>query len=164
MRERIETLTKERDTARKSEQDAQSQLRTLQAKDAFRVAGYKPESAELFVASHQGDITPDAVTAFAGKYGLPAIETVPAAESQPAEGAPESGKTQDPSTGSNLASMGRAGSGAGAGGQQAASEQPMPRDEWEKLAKDDPAAARAKVRAGQVQIRTDNPYATKASR
>lgn len=153
MRERIEALEKQTKEATQAREAAEARARLFEARDAFREKGLNPKHADLFVSNHTGDITADAVGAFATEYGLAPV-TQPTTETATGEG-------QDPSSDAALAALSRAGSGAGEGGAAAAGDGPMPREEWEALNARDPNAARALLRQGKVQIRGDNPWRTR---
>lgn len=157
MRERIEALEKETADAKKAAADSQSRARLFEARDAFRSKGLKSEYAELFLGAHDGDITADAVEGFVSKYGFQP-------ESAPTPPADESSNTATNVLGSSaLSALARAGSAPGSGGQQTPGDEAITREDWNELNKKDPAAARAVLAKGGVQIRKDNIYAQKSS-
>ena len=157
MRERIEALSKQVKDAEKASREAQDKARLYEARDVFREAGYNPKHADLFVKSHDGDITAEAVGGFAGEYGLAPATASTSEESSPEQS--ETGKDEDP--GKDLSPFNRAGSGAGEGGAATANDNLMTRDEWEDLNRRDPNAARAALQRGRVQIRKDNPWVSR---
>jgi hypothetical protein len=155
MRERIDAQNKELKRLREEGSTLRAETRRLQARDAFREAGFQPVHGDLFAAQNpEGDIAPDAIVGFAQTYGL-----TPVAPKEPApEGEAEKGVPAERA----LAGMSRSGSRPGEGGQPPASnDRSMTRDAWLELAKSDPAAARKAVQEGRVQIRKDNPFASR---
>ena len=149
MREQIEKLQADI----KKQQDSASELakenRLLKARDVFRSQGYDPVHGELFANSTSGDITPEAVDEFAGKYGLTAT-----APNEP----PTSDEEGTDDGGDAMADFSRAGSGAGSGGAAGPQENALTREDWIALSKSNPAAAKEAVAAGRVQLRADNPW------
>ena len=156
MRERIEAQNKELKTLRARSTELEAETRRLQARDAFRDAGYHPKHGDLYAAQHpEGDISPDGIAGFAQEYNLAPVTPPPA----PAPAPGEAGTSAPAETA--LASMARGGSRPGEGGQPPAgqADRSMTRDAWLELMKSDPAAARKAVQDGRVQIRKDNPFA-----
>jgi hypothetical protein len=157
MRERIEAQNKELASLRKSNSELGVEVRKMQARDAFRSAGFKAVHGDLYAAQYpEGEMSADSIAAFAKEYGLAAEEAQAAAEPQEEEA--ETGAK----TGAALSGMSRSGSRPGDGGQPAAgADKTMTRQEWVELSKSDPVAARKAVREGRVQIRKDNPFAAR---
>jgi len=151
MRERIETLEKQLKSATSDQEGLRSENRLLKARDVFREQGYDPVHGELFANSTDGDITAEAVDEFAGKYGL--VTTTP-----DDDGSANNEASVEDDAG-DMASMSRAGSGAGSGGAAGPTGNTMTRQEYMELAKSNPAAAKEAVAAGRVQLRADNPWA-----
>ena len=154
MRETIERLSKDKSGLEKQVSDLNSQLRVNEAQDVFRSEGFNPANGKLFAAVFpEGDITAEAVVAFADEQGLPLLEGAQGSS----EGSGES--TSEATDGSEgLAGMAGGGSGAGDGGAGGAAVETLTRAEWQALATSDPAAARAAIASGRVEISKDNPY------
>lgn len=136
--------------------DLRSQLRTFEAREAFRDAGLKPEFGDLFAAQADDKtaINTETASAFAEQYGLGASIVQEEAE---VEEAPQTEEESGAPAGSELASMSSGGTSAGDGG--AATGGPtMTRQEWIALQQTDPAAAQSALMRGQVQLREDNFY------
>lgn len=153
MRERIDAQNKELKRLRDENSKYGAETRRLQARDAFREAGYQPVHGDLFAAQYpEGEIAPDSIAGFAQTYGL-----TPVAPKEPApEGEAETGAPAERA----LAGMSRSGSRPGEGGlPPTTTDRSMTRDDWLALSKSDPAAARKAVKEGRVQIRKDNPFA-----
>lgn len=159
MRERIDQLEKQNRELTKLVPGLQTENRVLKARDVFGAEGFAPEGGELYAAQNpEGEITPESVAEFATKYNFgkaeASVETVIGAA--PAE----EGKA-DPKAAPGAAELGtlsRGGSRAGEGGAGASSTEPMTRAEWQGLYARDPAAAKAAVASGRVQISKDNVY------
>ena len=148
MRERIEEQNKELSKLRREN-------RTLSAKELFREKGYSPSHAELFTASVEGDITPEAVDEFVTKFDLtPAVTTeeAPEAEAQTEEEAPA------PDPGEGLAEFSGGGSRSGSGGAATPGSKTVTKEQWRELQKTDPAAARALLEQGRVELNAGNFY------
>lgn len=153
MRERIDALEKKLATEQKAREKAEADVRLFSAKEVFRSAKLPEVQAELFVKTHEGDITPESVKEFATKFGV--APTEPVQKEATSEG------TTTPATGTKLADMSRAGTGAGEGGAATAGDRPMSRQDWNALNQRDPAAALAVLRQGGVALRTDNVLAVR---
>lgn len=152
MRERIETLEKQVKTLESVKTDLGKENRTLKARELARDQGYDPTHGELFAASSDGDITADGLSEFAGRYGLTPTQSG-SADSAPAEAE----KSVEDDAGS-LESMSRAGSSAGSPAAAGPGADMMTRQEYNDLAKSNPAAAKEAVAAGRVTLRADNPW------
>jgi len=160
MREQINALEKQVKDLSKANSDFTAENRVLQARDVFRSQGYSAEGGELFAAQNpEGEITPEAVDTFVGKYGLASAKTDDAESSEGEEAAPEAAAGSP-----DLANMSRSGSRAGEGGASGSSTEPMTRQDWQDLMASDPAAGKAAVASGRVQISNDNPYSGVAPR
>lgn len=160
MREALDNATK---TIKKLEEDLTKQAgenRRLQAREAFRTAGFKPEHGDLFASANaEAEISVETALQFANEYNLQPVEV------SGGEQTPPQGEDAGAPTGSeNLNSMSRAGSRAGEGGQQSTGNKTMTRQEWEQLNVRDPNAARQALAEGRVLIRADNPYAQTAGK
>jgi hypothetical protein len=161
MRETIERLSKDNAGLESNVVDLTGQLRVRDARDAFRTEGFVPRNGDLFAAMNpEGDITAEAVVAFAEEQGLPlaGVESVP-------EDAGDSKEDGDESE--SLSGMSGGGSRAGDGGASGAASESLTRQEWQQLYADDPDAARRAIASGSVQISDNgpapkgtNPYAT----
>lgn len=154
MRETIERLSKDKSGLQSEVSDLQAQLRVRDARDAFRAEGFTPKNGDLYAAMNpEGEITAEAVVAFADEQGLPLAGSTQ-------ESTEEAGTTTtEAADGSEaLAGMAGSGSGAGEGGAGSASPETLTRQEWQALHATDPAAAKAAVASGRVEITKDNPY------
>jgi len=159
MRETIDSLTKQLKDANKTNGVLATENRVLKARDVFGSQGYDPAGGELFAAQNpDGDITEEAVTAFVDKYGVGKKAPADTSETEVDEGkAGESGSEGAPGS-AELGTLSRGGSRAGEGGAGGSTGEPMTRAEWQALHNTDPAAARAAVRQGRVQVSKDNFY------
>lgn len=156
MREAIERLSKDKSGLETEVSDLTGQLRVRDAQDAFRTEGFNPANGKLYAAVHpEGDITAEAVVAFADEQGLPLLES----NQEPTEdGEKSASKATDESD--KLAGMAGSGSGAGDGGAGGAGVEVLSRQEWQVLYASDPAAAKAAITSGRVDISKDNPHRT----
>lgn len=157
MRETIERLSKDK-AGLKSENESQAKrLREFEAKDVFREAGYNPNHGKLFAALHpEGEITADAVVSFADEQGLPALST------QEDSGDGQDSASQDDAGSQQLSAMAGSGSRAGDGGSGGAQVETLTRQQYKELHAVDPAAARAAVASGRVEISRDNVFGQNA--
>jgi hypothetical protein len=158
MRERIEQLEKQNKELAKLVPTLQTENRVLKARDVFSGQGLAPEVAELYATQFpEGEITVESVTEFATKYGLGQTKTAdPVTDPTPDAGG---GNAPTVAPGAEaLGALSRGGSRAGEGGAGASSTEPMTRVEWQGLYARDPAAAKAAVASGRVQISKDNVY------
>lgn len=154
MRDQIKALEKQVKDLSGTNSDLVKTNRELAARDAFRDQGYSAEGGELFAAQNpEGDITPEAVDAFVSKYGLSKAEASDADAVSEEEAAPEVAAGSP-----DLAALSRSGSRAGEGGASGSASEPMTRQEWQELMASDPAAGKAAVASGRVQISRDNPW------
>lgn len=153
-REQIEKLTKDLAKVNKANEDLLKENRGLKAETVFTGAGLNPNLAKLFVASAAPDldITPENVKAFAEEYGIGSA--APAND----EGTGEPVVTPTPKPEDNLANIGRAGSGAGQGGQPGSEAKTMTTGEFVELLKKDKVAAQTALAEGRVVVRDTNPY------
>ena len=152
MRETIERLSKDNSSLKTENSGLTSQLRTRDARDAFRDGGYVPKNGDLYAAMNpDGEITAEAVTAFADEQGLPL-----AGNSEDSGGSGDSTEEGDGSE--NLSGMSGSGSGAGDGGAGGAGVETLTRQEWQALHATDPAAAQKAIASGRVEISKDNPF------
>lgn len=163
MRERISELEKTVKASEDKAAAAESKARLFEARDAFREAGYNPKHAELYVkTSTEGDITQENVATFADEYGL-----APAGEGTAGTGETNEGAGEGEENGASeagMSGMGRAGSGSGEGGAASAGNEPMTHDDWMKLNKENPAAAREAARKGRVELSEGNYYSQLVNR
>ena len=159
MRERIDQLEKQNRELGKLVPGLQTENRVLKARDVFGAEGFAPEGGELYAAQNpEGEITSESVAEFATKYnfgkaGAP-VEPVADAETEAEE---KSAPKAAPGA-AELGALSRGGSRAGEGGAGASSTEPMTRAEWQSLYARDPAAAKAVVASGRVQISKDNVF------
>lgn len=152
MRETIDRLEKKVSSLETDLSSAQGDLRVRDARDAFRVAGYDPRQGDLFAASNpDAEITPENVQSFADQYNLSAV-----AEATPSDGGEPTPEVESDSA--ELAAMAGSGSRSGEGGAGGAASEPMSRAQWQQLYATDPAAAKAAIASGRVEISGDNPY------
>ena len=149
MRERIEEQNKELSQLRREN-------RTLTAKELFREKGYSPTHAELFTASVEGDITPEAVDEFVTKFDLTPAE--PKTEEAPEEGTQTEEEAPAPDPGEGLAEFSGGGSRSGSGGAATPGSKTVTKEQWRELQKTDPAAARMLLEQGRVELNPDNFY------
>lgn len=158
MRETIERLSKDKAGLQTQVDELSGQLRVRDAREAFRAEGYDPKQGDLFAASNpEGEITAEAVNEFAGSFNLQPV----AAESQEGESkAADEGDPapQAPAGSTGLAPAAGGGSLPGDSGSGGPGVKKMTRAEWQNLAATDPAAARAAVASGRVEISGDNPW------
>jgi hypothetical protein len=155
MRETIERLSKDKAGLQKENSELQTQVRVRDAREAFRTAGYEPSQGDLFVAANpDGEITVESVNEFATQFKIQPAESSGGGDGGSNEEDPAS---QEPAGSTNLAPASGGGSrpGDSAG---SATEQTMTRAEYMELAATDPAAARAAVASGRVEISGDNPW------
>ena len=159
LREAFDRLTKDKKGLLQEVEDLTKRVRVGEAKDAFREAGYTPANGALFAAINpDGEITADAVTAFATEQGLTPLVTGSEAKEQ------EGDTTSDDKDGSKaLAALAGSGSRAGDGGAGGATADTLTRQEWQQLYADDPAAGKAAITSGRVEISRDNVYAKNTS-
>jgi len=158
MREQIDALTKQLKEANNSGSKLAKENRVLKARDIFREQKLDPKKADLFVGQHEGDVTEEAVVAFAQEYGFEVV--APEGAGEGSEGEPsgeESGSEAAPGS-EELGKLARGGSRAGDGGAGGAAVETLTRQEWQALMKRDPAAGKEAVRRGRVQISKDNVF------
>lgn len=154
MRETIERLSKEKAGLEKTVAEQATSLRVIEAKDAFRDAGYNPNNGSLYAAmSPDGDITAEAVTTFATEQGLVPVE----ASTQESTEEAGSSTSVAPEESAKLAAMSGSSSRAGEGGAGGASPEALTRDEWKQLYVTDPTAAKQAIASGQVEISSGEP-------
>ena len=152
MRETIERQEKKIAELESERNGLQSDLRVRDARDAFRTAGYDPRQGDLFAASNpDAEINAENVQGFADQYNLS-----PAGDSTPTDEGDPTPEVDDGSA--ELNAMAGGGSRGGDGGAGGAASEPMSRAEWQRLYESDPAAAKAAVASGRVEISRDNPY------
>ncbi len=159
MRDQIDSLTKANKEAQGANTKLAKENRNLSARDLFRDKGLDPKTATLFVGQHEGDITPEAVDAFAKEFGFAPVSTE-GAGSEGEEGSVEEGESgPEAAPGSTeLGKLARGGSRSGDGGAGGSTVETLTRAEYQALAATDPAAAKEAVRLGKVQISKDNVY------
>jgi hypothetical protein len=149
-REQIDSLTKDLKSTQAELETAMQVNREHDVKDGFASGGFDPKFADLYMAANpEGDITADAISEWAGTYGIE-----PSTDNQ---STPSTEPVTDPST-TGLDTMGRGGSNPGGSGQPPATEKTMPIQEWQDLYARDPDAAKQAMEDGRVEVRTDNPY------
>lgn len=139
----------------KNVEDLTQKIRVSEAQEAFRDAGYTPANGVLYATVNpEGEITADAVKAFATEQGLTLVADLP---SDDADSGDTTSDVKDGSTA--LAGLAGSGSRAGEGGAGGASTEVMTRQAWQQLHAVDPAAAKAAITSGRVEISRDNVYA-----
>lgn len=158
MRDRIEQLNAEKATALRQAQEAEATVRKLSARDAFREAGYSAAHGELFAAQNpEGEITPEAVTEFASNYNLQLVSG--SAEASTTSTDSEEGTSEEANDpGQGLANFSGGGSRASTGTAAGAGAGKMTKEEWHKLNRDNPAAARDALLKGKVEMSAQNFY------
>lgn len=155
MRETIERLSKDKAGLEKTVAEQTTSLRVFEAREAFREAGYNPNNGSLYAAVHpQGDITSDGIMSFAEEQGLSPVS----ASTQEAQAAGQETTTEAAENQTALASMAGGGSRAGDPASGGAEADTLTRQEWQELYANDPAAAKAAVASGRVEISKDNVY------
>jgi hypothetical protein len=166
MRERIEAQNKAIKDKDTEIGKLNSQLRVRDAREAFRGAGYNPKHGDLFATTNpEGEITAEAVAAFAGEWDLQ-----PAASDSIADEGTDDTSDADDGT-DTLGSLGRSGTRAGEGGGGSSLEKTLTRQDWMELQATDPVAASqalsqgrvlisegGNLRTGQSAVRGRNPY------
>ena len=153
MRARIEEQNKELSELRRAVQEKDGAIRRFEAREVFREAGLPAQHADLYTAANpEGEITKDGILEFANAYNL-----APQAESEP-EPAEEATEETASDPGSGLEAF--SGGGSRGGSEAAATPRPnkLTKEEWYDLQKTDPAAAKARLLAGEVELNPDNPY------
>lgn len=155
MRETIDRLSKDKTGLERTVQELRSEVRTYQAKEVAVEAGYMPAHGKLYAAVNtEGDVTVEALAAFAMEQGLP-----PAASSNQGSSEEEESSTETKESGdTNLAGMAGGGSRAGDGGDGGVQSETLTRQAWQELFRADPAAARQAVASGRVEIDKGNPH------
>jgi hypothetical protein len=158
LREAYDAMASDLASAKKELADAKAAQRLSTARDAFRQRDLNEAQAELFIAAYpDGEVSPEDVAQFASKYNLrPQSSESDATLTPEAPPAEQEGSPAD----TDLSLMSRGGTRPGSGGQQpaGAASDTMSREEWEELARDNPAAARLAVSQGKVLLRKDNFY------
>lgn len=154
MRDTIERLSKDKAGLTTDVETRDKQLRVYQAQDAFRDQGLNPNHGKLYAAVHpEGEITAETVVEFATEQALTPVSSTQ--EDPAGEGDSTSSDAADQA---NLGSMSGSGSRAGDGGAGGSESQQLTRQEYQALYAQDPAAARAAVASGRVEVDPDNPY------
>ncbi len=153
MRETIDRITGERNTALKQVTKLEADLHVRDAREAFRTGGYDPRHGDLF-ASHNPDteISAENVATFADEWNLGAVDSQKSSTE-------EGDQTVQVDDGSEaLAGMTGGGTTSGDGGSDGATNEKMTRSDWQKLMMSDPAAAKEAAVSGRVKISGDNPW------
>ncbi len=154
MRETIERIRGERNTAQKAVVKLEGEIHIRDAREAFRTGGYDPSHGDLFAAKQPDmEITEENVATFADTWNLPAVA---APSTTTGEGEGETSEVADGSEA--LAGMAGSGTASGEGGPDGAAETKLTRQAWQKLMMSDPAAAKAAAVSGQVILSGDNPW------
>ncbi len=130
--------------------------RMFGAREAFSDAGYEPKFADLYVAAEpEGDLTPEAIKVWTGTFGLEPAEA-------PVEGEGDGNSKVTETAGAKtkaLADLGRGGSSTeGGAGSAAEGDKMITVQEWQRLTKTDPAAAREAASQGRIKLRSDNAW------
>lgn len=154
LRDEYETLQKDHGKLKTAHENTVKENRQLKASQAFTEAGLPANLSDLFItAVPDGDISVDAVKAFAEKYGVGSSEA-PAGE----ETESKTEETTPPAT-DGLKNLARVGSGSGEGGQQTAGTKTLTSREFVDQLRTDKAAAQQALAEGRVVLRDDNPMA-----
>lgn len=158
LRDAFEAAQKELKKLNKTVEELSGENRKLKAGAAFRDADLSPDLADLFVAANPelDDITVDAATEFATKYGISG--PVDTGEGDDVTDGDEGATTSDADKG--LDKIARAGSGAGGTGQPPASQKILSRQEFLDMQRTDPTSAQKALAEGRVKLRGDNPLVT----
>lgn len=158
MRDRIARLEKSEKDLKSQNEGLSKENTQLKARDQFREAGYPASYGDLFAGQAEPDteITPEAVQDFVKAFNL----NVDGSASEDDSGTTdEGGSNDDAGTDTEgLDVMARSGSRSGDGGSGSPEAKVLTRAEYLDLARNDPAAAKAAVANGRVQVSTDNPY------
>jgi hypothetical protein len=157
MRERIKELEKSEKALTRENEALQKDVRRFGARDAFRDQGLPAAHGDLYAAQNpEGEITAEGVMEFVESFnlGAPSGDSDGDASDSGGGDAPEAAGDGN----ENLDALSRSGSRPGDGNPGGASTEQMTRDEWTKLYSRDPAAAKAAVASGSVEISEGNPY------
>ena len=156
MREHIKELEKQNKGLVSDNDTLTKTNRTMTARDAFREEGYPSSYGDLFAGQRPDEeMTSESMDKFVTDFGL----TKTTEDPEPNVTADEGDQTPNVAPGSeDLALMSRSGSRPGDGGTGSSDQKTMTRDEWKDLSRTDPAAAKAAVSQGRVQVSKDNPY------
>ncbi len=153
MRETIDRIRGERNTAQKQVTKLEGEIHVRDAREAFRTGGYDPRHGDLFAAKNpEMEITVENVSTFADEWNLAAVE----GSSDSTDEGEGTGLVDDGSEA--LSGMAGSGTASGEGGSDGATEQKMTPTEWKALMMSDPAAAKAAAVSGRVQLSEDNPW------
>lgn len=151
LRDALEAAEKAAKKAMDRAMQAESELRTVKARETFRDANLDPNLSELYTAlNHEGDVTVEAAQAFAEQWGIGAAPVEP----EPAP-APAAVPAPEPE---GLSHIGRAGSLGGGGAQPPVDTATLTTSEFVKLLSSDRAAANKALAEGRVKMRSDNPF------
>ncbi len=158
LREALDRANTERD-------QAQADLRTFSTSVTFKEQGYTPKHAELYLKTNpEGDVSAEAVQAFANEYGLAPTEVpvvTPAPGNLPPDGSPppvERILGSGPPPDANLRSFADVG-GSPAGQFEQAAPAKMAQKDFQKLLADNPDAAAQAYREGRVERNEGNVQA-----
>jgi hypothetical protein len=149
MRDQIDSQAKQIKTLEGTNAELGKDLRTRDAREAFRDAGYNPKHGDLYADKNpSGDITQELVASFAGDWDLSPL-------SDDSDSSDEGDGTTDAGDGSDaLSSMDRSGSRAGDGGDGVSNQKLLTRQEWAEMKVSDPAQAAAALNQGRVLVST----------
>lgn len=159
LRDAFARVSKDNTGLQKDVKDLTQKIRIGEAQNAFREAGFVPANGSLYAAINpEGEITADAVEAFAKEQGL-----VPAV-GKPDESTESGDSASDVDDGTAvLAPLAGSGSRAGEGGAGGAATDSLTISEWQDLYALDPSAAKVAVASGKVEISRDNVFAKNTS-
>lgn len=154
LRDAFARVSKDNTSLLKDVQDLNQKIRIGEAQNAFREAGFVPANGSLYAAINpEGEITAEAVTAFATEQGLvPAVGKPDESD----DSGDSASKADDGTT--VLAPLAGSGSRAGEGGAGGAATDSLTISEWQDLYALDPAAAKVAVASGKVEISKDNVF------
>lgn len=154
MRKTIERLSKDKAELGTEVKDLSTQVQEYKAREVFSGEGYNPANGNLFVAMNpEKEVTAEVATDFAKAQGLILLESNQKSDDDAGKSTTE---VEDGSK--ELAGMAGSGSGAGDGGAGGATVESLTRAQWQDLYRSDPAAAKAAVASGRVEISKDNPW------
>lgn len=152
MREQIKKLEADLKTRTAERDTALTDLKSRDAKDAFKGQDYNPSLGDLYILENpEGDLSAEAINEWANAKGFQpsTSEEASTEETDETDAAPGS---------SDLSILAGGGSGAGGGGAGGAGNNSLTIDEWKELQRTDPAAAKAAT--SRVAVSADNPFRT----
>ena len=153
LRKHADQLEKDLATSQAALEVSLGENRKHNAETAFTDAGFDAKFADLYLGTvEDGEITSDAISTWAGTYGLE-----PSGEPKTEEAPKETQATESPESSTGLEAMGRGGSSPG-GGKAPVTDETMTVQAWQELYDKDPDAAKQAVTDGKIQLRKANPF------